>query len=62
MNRQITFKTDRKVTSKDLSFVEHINDLVQSSKIKVGWLLRTFRTREAGPIVKMFNSDIHVVI
>jgi len=32
------------LTSKDVSFAEHIDDLVQLSKIKVGLLLRTFET------------------
>ena len=44
------------LTSKDVSFAEHIDDLVQTSKIKAGILLRNFETREAGPMVKMFNS------
>ena len=34
------------------------NDLVLSSKIKAGLLLRTFKTREAEPNLKMFNSFI----
>ena len=40
------------------SFSEHIDDLVLSSKIKVGLLLRTFKTREVEPMLKMFNSFI----
>ena len=47
------------LTSKDVSFAEHIDDLVQTSKIKAGMLLRTFETKEAGPLMKMFNSFIH---
>merc|ERR1711895_254295 len=43
------------LTSRDISFSEHIDDLVLSSKIKAGLLLRTFKTREAGPMMKMFN-------
>ena len=46
------------LTSKDVSFTEHIDDLVQTSKIKAGMLLRTFETREPGPMLKMFNSFI----
>merc|ERR1712025_1087588 len=46
------------LTSKDVSFDEHLNDLVLSSKIKVGLLLRTFKTREVEPMLKMFNSFI----
>merc|ERR1711962_1450580 len=34
------------------------DDLVLSSKIKVGLLLRTFKTREVEPMLKMFNSFI----
>ena len=33
------------LTSRDVSFSDHIDDLVLSSKIKVGLLLRTFKTR-----------------
>ena len=47
------------LTKKDVSFAELIDDLVQTSKIKAGILLRNFKTREAGPMVKMFNSYIH---
>merc|ERR1711874_262255 len=46
------------LTSKDVSFAEHIDDLVLTSKIKAGTLLRNFETREAGPMVEMFNSYI----
>ena len=46
------------ITSRDVSFSEHIDDLVLSSKIKAGLLLRTFKTREAEPMMKMFNSFI----
>jgi len=46
------------LTSKDVSFAEHIDDLVLTSKIKAGILLRNFETREAGPMVEMFNSYI----
>ena len=46
------------LTSKDVSFADHIDDLVLSSKIKAGILLRNFETREAGPMMEMFNSYI----
>ena len=46
------------LTSRDISFSEHIDDLVLSSKIKAGLLLRTFKTRDAEPMMKMFNSFI----
>ena len=46
------------LVSKDVSFAEHIDDLVLTSKIKAGTLLRNFETREAGPMIEMFNSYI----
>ena len=46
------------LTSENVSFAEHIDDIVQASKIKSGMLLRTFETREAQPMMKMFNSYI----
>ena len=33
------------LTSRDITFSEHIDDLVLSSKIKAGLLLRTFKTK-----------------
>ena len=35
------------LTSKDISFSEHIDDIVLSSKINLGLLLRTFRTKKS---------------
>ena len=49
------------LTSKDVSFTEHIDDLVQLSKIKVGLLPRTFETKNAGPMMNMFISYIYIV-
>ena len=46
------------LTGKDVSFSEHIDDFVLSSRTKAGLLLRTFKTREAEPVLKMFNSFI----
>ena len=46
------------LTGRDISFSEHIDDLVLSSRIKAGLLLRTFKTRESEPMLKMFNSFI----
>ncbi len=46
------------LTSIDVSFTEHIDDIVLASKIKSGLLLRTFKTREAAPLLKMFNTYI----
>ena len=45
-------------TSKDVSFSVHIDDIVLSSKIKVGLLARSFITRKATPMLEMFNSYI----
>ena len=46
------------LTSKDSSFAEHLDKLILSCNIKAGLLLRTFKTREAEPMMKMFNSYI----
>ena len=46
------------LSGRDILFSEHIDDLVLSSKIKADLLLRTFKTREAEPNLKMFNSFI----
>ena len=48
------------LTSNNVSISEHIDDLVQLSKIKVGLLLRTFETKESGPIMKMFVLYIYI--
>merc|ERR1712219_35097 len=45
------------LTSKDVSFADHLDELVLSSNIKAGLLLRTFNTREA-ELLMMFNSYI----
>ena len=48
------------LTSRDISFFEHIDHLVLSSKIIYNlFLLRTSKTREAGQIMKMLNSFRH---
>ena len=48
-------------TTKDLGILQkkksgHIDDIVLSSKINAGLLLRKFKTREAESMMKMFNS------
>ena len=49
-------------TVKDLEmFTEHIDDLVQLSKFKVILLPRTFETKKAVPIMKMYISYINIV-
>lgn len=42
----------------DLSFTGHSDDVVKSSMIISGLLLRTFKTRKALPLMKTFNSYI----
>ena len=45
-------------TGEDASFEEHIEYLVQSSKVRTRMLLREFKTREPDLIIKMFNSYV----
>ena len=54
-----TVKDLEVLTSRDVWFLEHIDDLVLLSKIKAVLLLKTFKTREAEPILKIFNSFIN---
>ena len=42
-------------TGEDASFEDHIECLVQSSKVRTGMLLRHFKTREPEPMTTMFN-------
>ena len=44
--------------SKNMSFKEHINDVVQSCKVMIGLLLRSFETREKKEMLIMYNSYI----
>merc|ERR1712121_240687 len=46
------------LTSEDVSFAEHIENVVQSSKIMSGLLLRNFDTRDPILLMKMFNAYI----
>ena len=46
------------LTSKDVSFADHLDDLVLPIYIKAGLLLRTFKISEAQSVIKMFNSFI----
>ena len=46
------------LTSEDVSFAEHIENVVQSSKIMSGLLLRNFDTRDPILMMKMFNAYI----
>ena len=44
------------LANSNLLFREHIDKIVTSSKIMSGVLLRTFSTRKAEPMMRMFNS------
>ena len=44
--------------SDDATFSGHIGDKVASVKIKIGWVLRTFRTRERQPILALWKQLI----
>ena len=46
------------ITSADLKFREHINDVVTSCKIKQGNILRNFSTRKREPMMKLFKSHM----
>ena len=46
------------MATNDLKFKEHIGRITTQSKVTMGMLLRTFSTREKGPMIKMFNSYI----
>ena len=45
-------------TGEDASFEEHIEYLVQTSKIRTGMLLRVLKTRKSKLMIKMFNSYV----
>ena len=46
------------ITSSDLRFWEHINEVVTSCKIKQGNILRNFSTRKREPMMKLFKSHM----
>ena len=46
------------LTSEDVSFKEHTEDVVKSSKIRSGMLLRVFETRKPELMLKMFGSYV----
>ena len=46
------------LASNDLLFKEHMNKIINSSKVIMGMLLRTFSTREKDPMLKMYNTYI----
>ena len=46
------------MASNDLMFKEHMNNIITSSKIVMGMLLRAFSIREKEPMIKLFNTYI----
>ena len=46
------------LTSRDVSFEEHLENVVQSSKIMSDLLLRNFETRDPELMMKIFNAYI----
>ena len=50
------------LTSRDVSFAAQSDDFVLSSNIEASLLLRTFNTREAEPVTKLFNSCIRSML
>ncbi|CAL4061723.1 unnamed protein product [Meganyctiphanes norvegica] len=46
------------VTSEDIQFSEHINNVVLSSKINQGNILRNFSTRKEETMLKLYKSHI----
>ena len=44
--------------SEDATFNQHISEKVAAMKSKIGWVLRTFRTREPGPMLALWKSLI----
>ena len=48
------------MTSADLRFREHINNVITSCKIKLGNILRNFATRKREPMMNLFKSQREV--
>ena len=46
------------LTSADLRFREHINEVITSCKIKQGNILRNFETRKKEPMMNLFKSHM----
>ena len=46
------------LTSADLKFREHMNEVITSCKIKQGNILRNFETRKKGPMMNLFKSHM----
>ena len=45
-------------STNDVMFREHMNKMINSSKVVMGMLLRIFNTREKEPMLNMFNTFI----
>ena len=48
------------MTSADLRFREHINNVITSCKIKLGNIMRNFITRKREPMMNLFKSQREV--
>ena len=48
------------MTSADLRFREHINEIITSCKIKLRNILRNFATRKREPMMNLFKSQREV--
>ena len=46
------------ITNRNITFREHIDSIVTSSRIKIGILLRTFQTRERDLMKKLSKTYI----
>ena len=44
--------------SDDATFSQYINEKIKRMKSKIGWVLRTFRTRESKPMLTLWKSLI----
>lgn len=48
----------RMTMSDDFTVGEHSKGLAESAKMIIGWVLRTFKTRKARPVMTLFTSLI----
>ena len=50
------------VMSDDGRFGEHIAGVVRAAKMKLGWILRTFKTREETPLMFLYSSLVRPLL
>ena len=48
--------------SNDASFKEHINSIIKTAKNKMGWILRTFRTRDKKSMLTLWKSLVRPIL